>query len=96
MPTSYKNINNLKVAEDLLSFVNDELLKDTDISPEKFWSGFDTIIHELAPQNKKLIEIREDLQKKIDNWHIKNKGNQFEIEKYKKFLIEIGYLKKEG
>ena len=44
MPTSYKNVNSLKVAEDLLSFVNDELLKDTDISPEKFWSGFDKII----------------------------------------------------
>ena len=27
----------------------------------------------LAPKNKKLIQIREDLQKKIDNWHIKNK-----------------------
>ncbi len=96
MTTSYKNVNNLKVAEDLLSFVNDELLKGTDISPEKFWIGFDKIIHELAPQNKKLIEVRENLQKKIDAWHIGNKENKFEIEKYKKFLIEIGYLKKEG
>ncbi len=96
MTTSYKNINNLKVAEDLLSFVNNELLKDTDITPEKFWSGLDKITHELAPQNKKLIEIRENLQKKIDAWHIKNKGHKFEIEEYKKFLIEIGYLKKEG
>ena len=64
MPTPYKNINNLKVAEDLLSFVNNELLKDIDISPEKFWKGFDDAIHELAPINKKLIQIREDLQKK--------------------------------
>ena len=96
MTTSYKNVNNLKVAEDLLSFVNDELLKGTDISPEKFWIGFDKIIHELAPQNKKLIEVRENLQKKIDAWHIGNKEKKFEIGKYKKFLIEIGYLKKEG
>ena len=93
MPISYKNINNLKVAEDLLIFVNNELLKDTDISTEKFWSGFDKIVHELAPENKKLIEIRENLQKKIDVWHIENKGKQIEIEKYKKFLTEIGYLK---
>ena len=81
MSSAYKNVNNLKVAEDLLSFVNDELLKDIDISPEKFWSGLDEITHELAPQNKKLIEIRENLQKKIDAWHIKNKENPFEIEK---------------
>jgi len=96
MTTSYKNINNLKVAEDLLSFVNDELLKDTGISQEKFWLGLDKIVHELAPQNKKLIKIRENLQKKIDAWHIENRESQFEIEKYKKFLIEIDYLKKEG
>ena len=64
MTTSYKNVNNLKVAEDLLSFVNNELLKDTDISPDKFWLGFDKSVHKLAPQNKKLIEIRNDLQKK--------------------------------
>ena len=96
MPTSYKNVNNLKVAEDLLLFVNNELLKGIDISAEKFWLGFDNIIHELAPENKKLIKKRENLQTKIDNWHIKNKGSKIDIEAYKKFLFEIGYLKEEG
>jgi malate synthase len=96
MPTSYKNVNNLKVAEDLLLFVNNELLKGIDISAEKFWLGFDNIIHELAPENKKLIKKRENLQTKIDNWHIKNKGSKIDIEAYKKFLLEIGYLKEEG
>ena len=60
MPISYKNVNNLKVAEDLLSFVNDELLKDTGINPEKFWLGFDEAAHELAIKNKELIKKRED------------------------------------
>ena len=96
MSNNYVSINNLKVSEVLLSFVNDELLKDTAISPEKFWSGFDKIVHELAPRNKELINIRKDLQKKIDGWHIKNKGNQINIEEYKKFLKEINYLKNEG
>ena len=63
MPISYKKVNNLKVAEDLLSFVNNELFKDTEISPEKFWLGFDEMAHELALKNGKLIKIREDLQK---------------------------------
>ena len=70
--------------------------KDLDISSERFWEGFDNAVHDLAPQNKKLIQIRENLQKKIDDWHINNKGNQIEIEQYKKFLKEIGYLKEEG
>ena len=96
MSTNYKSINNLKVSEDLLSFVNNELLKDTNIIPEKFWLGFDEAVHELAPKNKALIKIRENLQKKIDDWHIKNKGKEIKIQEYKKFLTEIDYLKDEG
>ena len=76
MKTKYENVNNLKVSNDLLTFVNQELLNDTNISPEKFWSGFDIVVHELEPKNKELLEIRENIQKKIDDWHIKNKGNE--------------------
>ena len=96
MSTKYLNVNNLKVSETLLSFVNNELLNDTEISPEKFWTDFDKIVHELAPKNKELISIRKDLQKKINEWHKKNRGNTIDIEEYKKFLKEIGYLKDQG
>ena len=47
MSINYKNVNNLKVSENLLNFVNNELLKETNIDPEKFWSKFDEIVHEL-------------------------------------------------
>ena len=96
MSTAFKSVNNLKVSEDLLLFVNNELLKDTDINPEKFWLGFDEAVHNLATTNKELIKTRENLQKKIDDWHIKNRGNQIKTEEYKQFLKEIGYLQDEG
>jgi malate synthase len=96
MTKDYQEVNNLKVSKDLLTFINEELLKDTNISPEKFWRGFDDAIHELSPKNKELISKRQDLQRKIDSWHIENKGKEIELEKYKKFLKEIGYLKDEG
>ena len=96
MTNGYQKVNNLKVSKDLLTFINEELLKDTSISPEKFWRGFDNAIHELSPKNKELISKRQDLQRKIDSWHIENKGKEIELEKYKKFLKEIGYLKDEG
>ncbi len=96
MKKNYQTLNNLKISSKLLSFVNDELLKGTDISAEKFWNGFEKTVHELAPINKKLIQFREELQKKIDNWHLKNKGKEIDIEEYKKFLKEIDYLKDEG
>ena len=92
----YTKIYNLSVSNKLLNFINEELLEDTNISSEKFWKGFDKVVHELAPRNKELIQIREDLQKKIDAWHIKNKGNEINLEEYKNFLREIGYLKEVG
>ncbi len=67
MPTNYQSINNLKVSKELLDFVNNELLDGTDINPDVFWLGFDKAVHELAPKNKELIEIREKLQKKLMN-----------------------------
>jgi malate synthase len=96
MQDKYININTLKVSENLSNFVDNELLKDTGISSDKFWLGFEKTINELEPRNRELIEFREILQKKIDAWHIQNKGNEFNLEVYKKFLIEIGYLKEEG
>ena len=96
MTSKYHSINNLKVSEELLHFVNNELFDGTDISPEKFWKDFDKAVHELAPKNKELIDFRETLQKKIDKWHIDNKGKNIQIKEYKNFLKEIGYLKDEG
>ncbi|MDC3036017.1 malate synthase G [Candidatus Pelagibacter sp.] len=96
MQKKYIKVNNLKVSENLYNFINKELLKDTEISNEKFWDGFDKVVHELAPRNRELIKIREDLQTKIDEWHLKNKGNQLNYKEYKNFLKDIGYLKDEG
>ena len=96
MPNKYTTLNNLKISNELLSFVNNELLKDTEVTPEIFWMGFDKVVHELSPKNKELILTREKLQKEINDWHIKNKGKEIDINKYKKFLKDINYLKDEG
>ena len=96
MQEKYIKINNLQVSETLSNFVSDELLKNTNISVEKFWLGLDKSLQQLVPKNKELINFRNVLQKKIDNWHIKNKGKELNLDEYKKFLLEIGYLKNEG
>ena len=96
MLKNYQSINSLKVSSELLSFVNDELLNGIEISPKKFWLGFEKAVYELAPRNKELIDIREKLQKQIDEWHIQNKGKEIKLEEYKNFLKKIGYLKEEG
>ncbi len=96
MQEKYIKINNIKVSEKLSKFINDELLRDTDVSTENFWAGFEKALDELVPRNRELIKFREDLQKKIDSWHIKNKGKDVNLDEYKKFLLEIDYLKNEG
>ena len=96
MKKKYTKVNNLSVSDDLLNFIDNELLKDTQISSKKFWLGFDKAVHELTPRNKELIQTREDIQKKIDSWHIKNKGNETNLKEYREFLKEINYLKEVG
>ena len=55
----------------------------------------DKYAHELALRNKKLIEFRDNLQKKIDTWLKDKKGEKIDIKEYSNFLEKIGYLVKE-
>ena len=50
MKDQFKQIHNLSVSNKLFNFINEELLKDTNIPSEKFWEGFDRAVHELAPK----------------------------------------------
>ena len=63
-------IANLSVSHVLLDFVNKELLPGTNISINQFWKGFSKTVHDLSPQNKKLLETREKIQKSIDSFHL--------------------------
>ena len=96
MKEKYIKVKNLSISEELLNFVNNELLPNTKLKKENFWNGFDKAVHELATKNKELLEKRDELQKKIDEWHKKHKGNKFNIKKYANFLKKISYLKKPG
>ena len=86
MKEKYIKIKNLSISEKLLSFVNNELLKNTKLKKENFWSRFDKTVHELAKKNKELLERRDVLQKKIDEWHKKRKGNKSNIKEYTNFF----------
>jgi len=96
MAKKYVFLGKLSISSKLLNFINDELLPGTGVTKENFWSGLDKCAHELAPKNRKLLEFRENLQKKIDVWHRDKKAEKIDIKEYSTFLSEIGYLKKEG
>ncbi|SDI14550.1 malate synthase G [Alteribacillus bidgolensis] len=89
--SNYVKTGNLQVASELYEFINQEAIPDTGITSEKFWQGLDNIIHELAPENKELLETRDEIQEKIHSWHKEHKGS-FDFNQYKNFLKEINYL----
>jgi len=89
------NKGTLKVDSRLVDFLNNEAIPGTDIDPDNFWSKFDQAVHELAPINKRLIKIREEIQKKIDKWHLSKKGTTFNKDEYFNFLKSINYIVEE-
>jgi len=90
----YQRVARLFVNKILYNFVNKELLKNTKISPKKFWTGLDRSLYSLREKNERLLQVRREYQNFIDEWHIKNKEKNFNLNNYKNFLLKIGYLKK--
>jgi malate synthase len=86
----------LQVDRTLAAFVEDRALPGTGIAPDAFWAGLSALVHELGPENRALLARREELQAKIDAWHIAHRSRPHDHEAYKAFLQEIGYLLPEG
>jgi len=88
-------IGGLKVDKDLAKLVEDEIAPGTGVDTQKFWAALGGIVKDLGPRNKQLLEKRDEIQKKIDEYHLKT-NRIIEMPEYKKFLTEIGYLVPEG
>ena len=87
--------NGLKISSILFEFINNEVIPGTKVSADKFWNSFAKAVKDLAPINKDLIKKREDLQRKIDDWHKSNSDKDFNKEEYLKFLKQISYIVEE-
>jgi malate synthase len=85
-------IGQVEIDKTLYDFVNQEALPDTGIDPESFWNGFAALVQRLSPRNAALLARRDDLQAKIDAWHREQPGANFDRQRYRAFLAEIGYL----
>ncbi|HBS48841.1 MAG TPA: malate synthase G [Rhodobacteraceae bacterium] len=86
----------LQVAAELAAFIEEQVLPGTGVEPGAFWQGFADLLADLAPENRALLERREELQGRIDAWHIGRRGRVHDHEAYRAFLEEIGYLLPEG
>lgn len=89
-------IGNISVYETLYKFINEEALPGSGVAEAEFWAGLESVITAFAPQNEAVLAKRDSLQEQIDSWHRDHKGGAPDLEAYKAFLSEIGYLVPEG
>ena len=86
----------LTISPVFAQFVEGDLLPALGISPEDFWPGLESIINDLTPVNRALLEKRDEIQRQIDRWHIARRGQAWDHDEYVAFLESIGYLAAAG
>lgn len=86
----------LQVAAELAAFVEEQALPGTGVASGAFWAGLSTLLHAFGPRNRALLQKREALQARLDDWHLHHRGKGHDAVAYREFLVEIGYLLPEG
>ncbi|MBA1340324.1 MAG: malate synthase [Pelagibacterales bacterium] len=86
---------NLEIDLVLFEFINNEAIPGTNIKPDDFWSNFEKAVNELAPKNRMLLNKREEIQKKINEWHKTRSGKELNQQEYISFLKSIDYIVEE-
>ncbi len=89
------DISGLSVDRDLYRLVEQEIAPGTGVDPVRFWQSLAEINNALGPENRALLDKRDQIQGQIDDWH-KTHFGKFDLKKYKAFLKKIGYLVPEG
>lgn len=87
---------NAIINSEFYRFVNEELLPINELDSATFWNELSTIISDLAPVNRQLLNTRDVMQKQIDQWHLEHQGKAFDAKAYEAFLRKIGYIVKQG
>jgi len=85
-------VGQLKIDEGLYRLVQDDIAPGTGVDAEAFWTSLSEIVADLAPKNRALLDRRDALQQRIDEWYLSTKDEPVEPNEYEEFLAEIGYL----
>lgn len=88
--TSYLSRADLSVAAPIAAFA-EESLTASGRDPEAFWAGVSAIVHDLGPRNAALLRTRDELQRRIDDFHRTHPGVP-DRDAYRALLTDIGYL----
>ncbi len=90
--SGYEARAGLKVASELIALIEAEVLPPLAIEPAAFWTGVAAVFARFAPLNRDLLARRDDLQARIDAWHLERRGQPYDVAASEAFLRRIGYL----
>jgi len=90
--TERVRIGGLQIAEELHALIANEVIPGTGVDAGKFWAEFEKIVNDLAPLNRELLKKRDDIQARMDQWYSDNPQGYKDLDAYKAFLRDIGYL----
>ncbi|WP_116970197.1 malate synthase G [Blastomonas sp. UPD001] len=90
--SEYLQSNGISIDSALHGFVTESVVAPLALDADRFWADFAALLERFVPVNRKLLEKRDDLQAKIDDWHRARKGQPFNAMEYRTFLYDIGYL----
>ena len=88
--------NGLQIDPVLFEFIETKALPGSGVAAETFWEKLSELAHGFGPRNAALLAKREEMQAKIDRWHLDRKGQAHDPAAYRAFLEDIGYLLPEG
>ncbi len=90
--TEYVTRAGIETDPKLAAFIETKVLGPLGRDVDAFWQGFAQLLGTFAPRNAALLTKREDLQAKIDAWHMDLAGQPHDAAAYRAFLEEVGYL----
>ncbi len=82
----------MAVADVLADLIEARALPGLALTAGDFWRGLSDLMVRFAPENRRLLASRDDLQARIDAWHEEHRNQPFDGAAYRAFLASIGYL----
>ncbi len=74
-----------------LAELAEQMLDGSEVTPERFWGGLESIVSDLAPRSAELLAERDRLQAAIDVYMREHRGD-LDPAAHAEFLASIGYL----
>ena len=86
------DIANLSITKPLYDLVRSEIALGTGLDPDAVWTSLGTIVTELGPENRHLLDVRARHERGLDEWHQKRASQPLDPHEYKSFLQDTGYV----